>query len=539
MPFRVTCLLGLDEDAFPARDVRRDRSTASSRALDTRERRARRPSRARRRPLSVPAAVRRRAGRVLYLSWCGIDPRDAVAARTVGHGQRTARRRRALPRHGDGEEVREALVVRHALQPFAPAAVRRAARRRGLPDARRAAPFQLRRALAARRGRGTARCGPRAPCSRPPRCALPAMRASTTGPLSPGCACVVRCCVRTRPTCRTARPAPARGRTAAATDHEPLGAPDAPGSNTGCVMRCSMRGCARRAARCAACMRGCWRARWSRRARTAAATVARRSKTSRRSRAGAVPTASAAPAHACHVRATAAVAHAARRARRRASRRRAARGVDRRRPARRPRRAPRPRSAVRVVAGSAAARAGDPDKDEPPAFVDANCRAARAPQPRSLASLLALARRGPARAAAVPARTAGSYVQADAPTRDAAAALKPRATAGPAAMAAGRAEAGAATRWRCAAAIRSSTATRVRRRASPLLSARRCSRRSPARRRFDPERVRMSATVFDTPLDARSLIEASAGTGKTYRAGGAVRARGDRRSACACRRSSP
>ena len=26
----------------------------------------------------------------------------------------------------------------------------------------------------------------------------------------------------------------------------------------------------------------------------------------------------------------------------------------------------------------------------------------------------------------------------------------------------------------------------------------------------------MSATVFDTPLDARSLIEASAGTGKTY-----------------------
>ena len=26
----------------------------------------------------------------------------------------------------------------------------------------------------------------------------------------------------------------------------------------------------------------------------------------------------------------------------------------------------------------------------------------------------------------------------------------------------------------------------------------------------------MSATVFDTPLDERSLIEASAGTGKTY-----------------------
>jgi len=26
----------------------------------------------------------------------------------------------------------------------------------------------------------------------------------------------------------------------------------------------------------------------------------------------------------------------------------------------------------------------------------------------------------------------------------------------------------------------------------------------------------VSATVFDTPLDARSLIEASAGTGKTY-----------------------
>ena len=36
----------------------------------------------------------------------------------------------------------------------------------------------------------------------------------------------------------------------------------------------------------------------------------------------------------------------------------------------------------------------------------------------------------------------------------------------------------------------------------------------------------MSATVFDTPLDARSLVEASAGTGKTYALAGLFEQRG-------------
>jgi len=119
IPFRVTCLLGLDEDAFPARD-RRDPINRIVHALDTRERRSGDPSR-RDADRYLFLQLFTSAGRVLYLSWCGMDPRDnsrrepsAVVSELLDCA--------AQYHCGDSDTVRDALVVRHALQPFAPAA---------------------------------------------------------------------------------------------------------------------------------------------------------------------------------------------------------------------------------------------------------------------------------------------------------------------------------------------------------------------------------------------------------------------------------
>ena len=119
IPFRVICLLGLDEDAFPARD-HRDPINRIVRALDTRERRAGDPSR-RDADRYLFLQLFASAGRVLYLSWCGMDPRDnsrrepsAVVSELLDCAARY--------HQGDDDAVRDGLVVRHALQPFAPAA---------------------------------------------------------------------------------------------------------------------------------------------------------------------------------------------------------------------------------------------------------------------------------------------------------------------------------------------------------------------------------------------------------------------------------
>jgi exodeoxyribonuclease V gamma subunit len=119
IPFRVVCLLGLDEASFPGRD-RRDPINRIVRALDTRERRSGDPSR-RDADRYLFLQLFTSAGRVLYLSWCGMDPRDnsrrepsAVVNELLDCAARY--------HQGDADTVREALVVRHALQPFAPAA---------------------------------------------------------------------------------------------------------------------------------------------------------------------------------------------------------------------------------------------------------------------------------------------------------------------------------------------------------------------------------------------------------------------------------
>jgi exodeoxyribonuclease V gamma subunit len=119
IPFRVICLLGLDEQAFPGRDTG-DPLNRIAQALDTRERRPGDPSR-RDADRYLFLQLFASAGRVLYLSWCGMDPRDnsrREPSAVVSELLEAAAHYHA----GEPEAVREALVVRHALQPFAPAA---------------------------------------------------------------------------------------------------------------------------------------------------------------------------------------------------------------------------------------------------------------------------------------------------------------------------------------------------------------------------------------------------------------------------------
>ena len=143
IPFQAICLLGMEEAAFPARDTR-DSVNLLARELGSRQRRVGDPSR-RDADRYLFLQLFASAGRVLYLSWCGMDPRDnsrrepsAVVAELLDA---------AVDCHAaEGEraraQLREALVVRHALQPFSPAAfgaaqVDEAGDARGLGDSRR------------------------------------------------------------------------------------------------------------------------------------------------------------------------------------------------------------------------------------------------------------------------------------------------------------------------------------------------------------------------------------------------------------------
>ena len=131
IPFRVVCLLGMDAEAFPATEGR-DPVNRIANALGTPERRKGDPSR-RDADRYLFLQLFASAGRVLSLSWCGMDPRDnsrrepstlvaeLLDAAAAYHG-------------GDAESVRESLVVRHALQPFSPAAYGAPHAGEGRPD---------------------------------------------------------------------------------------------------------------------------------------------------------------------------------------------------------------------------------------------------------------------------------------------------------------------------------------------------------------------------------------------------------------------
>lgn len=119
IPFQVICLLGMDDGAFPGSDAR-DPLNRIVQSLATHERRVGDPSR-RDADRYLFLQLFASAGRSFYLSWQGFDPRDGSArapASVVAELLDTAARYHA----GDPEDVRAELVVRHALQPFSPAA---------------------------------------------------------------------------------------------------------------------------------------------------------------------------------------------------------------------------------------------------------------------------------------------------------------------------------------------------------------------------------------------------------------------------------
>ena len=135
IPFQVVCVLGLEESAFPGRDAR-DPLNRIAATLDTRERRVGDPSR-RDADRYLFLQLFASAGRVLYLSWCGMDPRDNARrepSAVLSELLDAATACHAPEDDTDAAAVREALVVRHALQPFAPAAFGAAHEGEALPE---------------------------------------------------------------------------------------------------------------------------------------------------------------------------------------------------------------------------------------------------------------------------------------------------------------------------------------------------------------------------------------------------------------------
>ncbi|WP_368563014.1 exodeoxyribonuclease V subunit gamma [Pseudoxanthomonas sp. UTMC 1351] len=134
IPFRVICLLGMDEAAFPGRDGR-DPINRINQALEDSDRRVGDPSR-RDADRYLFLQLFSSASRAFYASWVGMDARDGSRREPsvlVSELLDTA----ARYHHGDAEAVREKLVVRHALQPFSPAAFGAALPEESHGDARR------------------------------------------------------------------------------------------------------------------------------------------------------------------------------------------------------------------------------------------------------------------------------------------------------------------------------------------------------------------------------------------------------------------
>jgi exodeoxyribonuclease V gamma subunit len=118
LPFRVICLLGMNDGDFPRRDPAAglNRLTAE---LGTAQRRiGDRSTRDDDRYLFLQLFSA--AQDVFYLSWLGADPRDGSAREPSALVSEL--RAHAAAYHGDPGKAAQALVLRHPLQPFAPAA---------------------------------------------------------------------------------------------------------------------------------------------------------------------------------------------------------------------------------------------------------------------------------------------------------------------------------------------------------------------------------------------------------------------------------
>ncbi|MGH8032133.1 MAG: exodeoxyribonuclease V subunit gamma [Luteimonas sp.] len=119
IPFEVICVLGMDDGAFPGVDAR-DPLNRITRSLATSDRRVGDPAR-RDADRYLFLQLFASASRTFYLSWQGVDAYDG-SARAPSSVVAELLDSAARYHHGDADAVRDALVVRHALQPFSPAA---------------------------------------------------------------------------------------------------------------------------------------------------------------------------------------------------------------------------------------------------------------------------------------------------------------------------------------------------------------------------------------------------------------------------------
>ena len=118
LPFRVICLLGMDEGDFPRRDPAAGLNRLTAELGTPQRRHGDRSTRDDDRYLFLQLFSS--AQDVFYVSWLGADPRDGSSREpSVLVGELLAA---AGAYHAEPAAAARALVVRHPLQPFAPAA---------------------------------------------------------------------------------------------------------------------------------------------------------------------------------------------------------------------------------------------------------------------------------------------------------------------------------------------------------------------------------------------------------------------------------
>ena len=126
LPFRVICLLGMDDGDFPRRDSAAGLNRLTAEIAGGRRRTGDRSTREDDRYLFLQLFAA--AQDVFYLSWLGMDPRDGSAREPAAPV--TELLVAAAAYHADPRAARAQLLVSHPLQPFSPAAF-------GAGDARR------------------------------------------------------------------------------------------------------------------------------------------------------------------------------------------------------------------------------------------------------------------------------------------------------------------------------------------------------------------------------------------------------------------
>ena len=118
LPFRVICLLGMNDGDFPRRDPAAGLNRLTAELGSEQRRRGDRSTRDDDRYLFLQLFAA--AEDVLYLSWLGADPRDGSVREPSALVSELLAAASAY--HADPDEAAKRLVLRHPLQPFSPAA---------------------------------------------------------------------------------------------------------------------------------------------------------------------------------------------------------------------------------------------------------------------------------------------------------------------------------------------------------------------------------------------------------------------------------